>query len=41
MIVKQVILNVMEYYQDKIEIGDKLKKVDKLFEEPIRKAVMA
>ena len=35
MVVKQVVLNVMEYYQDKIEVGDRLKKVDALFKEPI------
>ena len=40
MVVKQVILNVMEYYQDKIEVGDKIKKVEKLFEEPIRQAAL-
>ena len=40
MVVKQVILNVMEYYQDKIEVGDKIKKVDNLFKEPIEQAAL-
>ena len=35
MVVKQILLNVMEYYQDKIEVGDKIKKVDELFRVPI------
>ena len=41
MVVKQVILNVMEYYQDKIEVGDKIKKVENLFAEPIKQAALA
>ena len=31
MVVKQILLNVMEYYQDKIEVNDKIKKVETLF----------
>lgn len=38
MVVKQIVLNVMEYYQDKIEVGDKIKKVETLFKEPIAMA---
>ena len=40
MVGKQVFLNVLEYFQAKIFIGRKLKKVDKLFEEHIKQAAL-
>lgn len=41
MVFKQVFLNLLEYYQAKILIGRKIKKVERLFDEPIRKAIEA
>ena len=41
MVAKQVLLNIMEYYQDKLEVNRKLKKVDALFKEPIEQARLA
>ena len=36
MVFKQVFLNVIELYKEEIFIGRKIKKVDKLFQEPIK-----
>ena len=41
MVVKQILLNVMEYLQDKIEVNDRLKKVDNNFKEQIAMAELA
>ena len=38
LVFKQVLQNVFEFYQEKILIGRKLKKVDELFAEPIQQA---
>lgn len=38
MIFKQVLMNTLEYFQERIGIGGKIKKVDLLFVEPLQKA---
>ena len=38
MVLKQVLVNVFEYFKDKILIGRKIKKVEELFKEPIAQA---
>ena len=41
MLGKQVFLNVLEYWQERSEVGGKLKKVDELFDEPKKQAKRA
>ena len=38
LVFKQVFMNVLEYYQEKILIGRKVRKVEALFTEPIKEA---
>jgi hypothetical protein len=40
MIFKQLLINVFEYAYTKYSIGKKIRKVEALFEEPIRKAAL-
>ena len=40
MVGKQLIVNSLEYFGEKNDVSKKIKKVDELFEEPIRQAIL-
>ena len=40
MVVKQVFVNVFEYFSERILIGRKIGQVDRLFAEPIKQAAL-